>query len=110
MIAGGIPAEQPKQEPSSNRVLTQEEIEKLISSETGTQPETPKPEPSSNRTLSQDEIEQLLQREMAAANPAPRSEPQPAVQQPAPGGHPAAAPEQMMHSVGMPPYYAGYPG
>lgn len=123
LISGGLPAESepPKEEPSGGRSLSQEEIEKLLSGNMGSEPEPVKEEASSNRMLSQEEIEKMLQQE-TAPQAAPQSNPQApaAPQNPGQGaaqntaqmppqGYPMPTPEQMQ-AMGMPPYFAGYPG
>ncbi len=80
---------EPAAEESSNRMMSQEEIEALLSGADTEEPE-PAAEESSNRMMSQEEIEALLAGgadEPAAAEP----QPEPVVPQPAPQPEPMAA-------------------
>ena len=90
------PAPEPEPEPSSNRKMSQEEIEAMMAGMAGGAPAPapePEPEPSSSRKMSQAEIEAMMAG-MAGGAPAPAPAPQPAPQPapaPAPAPQPAAA-------------------
>ncbi len=89
-------AAEPAAEESSNRMMSQEEIEALLAGgDAGnTAPAEPAAEESSNHMMSQEEIEALLagglaKEEAPAPTPAPAVQPEPA---PAPAVQPAPAP------------------
>ncbi len=89
------PAPEPEPEPSSNRKMSQEEIEAMMAGMAGGGPAPapePEPEPSSSRKMSQAEIEAMMAG-MAGGASAPAPAPQPAPQPapvPAPAPQPAA--------------------
>ncbi len=89
------PAPAPEPEPSSNRKMSQEEIEAMMAGMAGGGPAPapePEPEPSSSRKMSQAEIEAMMAG-MAGGASAPAPAPQPAPQPapvPAPAPQPAA--------------------
>ena len=89
------PAPEPEPEPSSNRKMSQEEIEAMMAGMAGGGPAPapePEPEPSSSRKMSQAEIEAMMAG-MAGGATAPAPAPQPAPQPapvPAPAPQPAA--------------------
>ncbi len=73
------PAPEPEPEPSSNRKMSQEEIEAMMAGMAGGAPAPapePEPEPSSSRKMSQEEIEAMMAG-MAGGAPAPAPEPEP---------------------------------
>jgi len=86
-------------EPSSSKMLSQEEIEKLISGNTQSAP-PPQPE-SSSKPLSQEEIEKLVNGSAAQTPPPPQPQPMP---QPIP---PQPQPMPMPDGAGM--YYGQMP-
>ena len=94
LMSGGMAAD-PEPEESSNRQLTQEEIERLMSGAMA----DPEPEEPSNRQLTQAEIEKLMSGAMA--DPAPQPAPQP-VAQPAPQPAPQPAVQPAPQPVPQP--------
>ncbi len=98
LISGDTPPEPPKPE-SSSKTLSQEEIEKLISGNTQSAP-PPQPE-SSSKQLSQEEIEKLVNGSAAQTPPPPQPQPMP---QPIP---PQPQPMPMPDGAGM--YYGQMP-
>ncbi len=84
----------PEPEPeSSNRTLSQEEIEKMLAGNTAEKPDEPEPEERDpNRTLSQEEIEKMIAGGIPPAPPAPQPAPaQTAPPAPTPSAAPAVA-------------------
>ncbi len=103
------PAPEPAAEESSNRMMSQEEIEALLAGGAGESSEPAAPEPAaeetSNRMMSQEEIEALLAgggaESSEPAAPAPAAEmPQPAA--PAPQAAPAVTPTPQPAPAAMP--------
>ena len=111
LLHGGSSAPAPEPEPS-NRMMSQEEIEKMLA---GGVPAQPAPEPSGgDKKMSQEDIEKMLAGMNSGPAPAPAPAPSPAPQPaPAPQQAPAqGAPAAQMGQPGqMPPYpYPPMPG
>ncbi len=127
--APAAPAPEPAPAADSNRKLSQEEIERMLSGGTPVAPAAPAPEPApavdSNRKLSQEEIERMLSggADTSAATPPPAAQapPSPAATPTAAAAPAPSMPAGSMPQMQMPPFpmqgtdaamqggYMGYP-